>query len=60
MMDKVLSEFDSDNSPLLARSTFSCGKYETQWHNLMRPCGVTRGKEPIAVIGELGRETVAC
>ena len=37
------------------------GKYETQWHNLMRPCGlfVTRGKEPIAVIGELGPETVA-
>jgi hypothetical protein len=27
----------------------------------MRPCGlfVTRGKEPIAVIGELGPETVA-
>ena len=39
----------------------SNGKYETQWHNLMRPCGlfVTRGKEPIAVIGELGPETVA-
>src|ERR1700757_3397948 len=35
------------------------GKYETQWHNLMRPCGlfVTRGREPIAVIGELGPET---
>ena len=39
----------------------SDGKFETQWHNLMRPCGlfVTRGKEPIAVIGELGPETVA-
>jgi len=39
----------------------SNGKYETQWHNLMRPCGlfITRGKEPIAVIGELGPETVA-
>ena len=39
----------------------SNGKFETQWHNLMRPCGlfVTRGKEPIAVIGELGPETVA-
>ena len=39
----------------------SNGKYETQWHNLMRPCGlfVSRGKEPIAVIGELGPETVA-
>jgi DNA-binding beta-propeller fold protein YncE len=39
----------------------SNGKYETQWHNLMRPCGlfVTRGREPIAVIGELGPETVA-
>jgi hypothetical protein len=37
------------------------GKYETQWHNLMRPCGlfVARGKQPIAVIGELGPETVA-
>jgi DNA-binding beta-propeller fold protein YncE len=37
------------------------GKYETQWHNLMRPCGlcVTRGKKPMAVIGELGPETVA-
>jgi DNA-binding beta-propeller fold protein YncE len=37
------------------------GKYETQWHNLMRPCGlfVTRGKEPIAIVGELGPETVA-
>src|ERR1700738_3691782 len=39
----------------------SNGKFETQWHNLMRPCGlfVTRGKEPIAVVGELGRERVA-
>jgi hypothetical protein len=39
----------------------SNGKYETQWHNLTRPCGlfVTRGREPIAVIGELGPETVS-
>jgi DNA-binding beta-propeller fold protein YncE len=37
------------------------GKYETQWNNLARPCGlfVTRGKNPIAVIGELGPESVA-
>jgi DNA-binding beta-propeller fold protein YncE len=37
------------------------GKYETQWNNLMRPCGlfVSRGKNPLAVIGELGPETVA-
>ena len=37
------------------------GKYQTQWNNLMRPCGlfVTRGKNPLAVIGELGPETVA-
>ena len=37
------------------------GKYETQWNNLARPCGlfVTRGKNPVAVIGELGPETVA-
>ena len=37
------------------------GKYETQWNNLMRPCGlfVARGKNPLAVIGELGPETVA-
>jgi DNA-binding beta-propeller fold protein YncE len=37
------------------------GKYQTQWNNLMRPCGlfVTRGKNPLAVVGELGPETVA-
>jgi hypothetical protein len=35
------------------------GKYETQWRNLARPCGlyVGRGKNPLAVIGELGPET---
>ena len=29
-------------------------KYQTQWNNLMRPCGlfVTRGKNPLAAIGE--------
>lgn len=37
------------------------GKYETEWHSMLRPCGlfVTRGKNPIAVIGELGPETAA-
>jgi DNA-binding beta-propeller fold protein YncE len=37
------------------------GKYAGQWNNLMRPCGlfVTRGNAPLAVIGELGPETVA-
>ncbi len=37
------------------------GKYQTQWHNLMRPCGlfVTRGKAPLAIVGELGPETAA-
>ena len=32
------------------------GKYETQWNNMHRPCGLcmTRGKNPIAVIGETG------
>jgi DNA-binding beta-propeller fold protein YncE len=37
------------------------GRYATQWNNLARPCGlfVTRGKAPLAVIGELGPETVA-
>jgi hypothetical protein len=37
------------------------GKYETQWNNLARPCGlfVTHGKSPIAIIGELGPESVA-
>jgi hypothetical protein len=35
--------------------------HQTQWNNLMRRCGlfVTRGKNPLAVIGELGPETVA-
>ena len=30
------------------------GKYESQWNNLHRPCGLcmTRGKKPIAYIGE--------
>ncbi|HZP93720.1 MAG TPA: peptidyl-alpha-hydroxyglycine alpha-amidating lyase family protein [Burkholderiales bacterium] len=37
------------------------GKYQGQWNNLMRPCGlfVTRGKDPLGFIGELGPETVA-
>jgi DNA-binding beta-propeller fold protein YncE len=37
------------------------GKYQGQWNNLARPCGlfVTRGKEPLGFIGELGPETVA-
>lgn len=37
------------------------GKYQGQWNNLMRPCGlfITRGNNPLAVIGELGPETVA-
>jgi DNA-binding beta-propeller fold protein YncE len=37
------------------------GKYQGQWNNLARPCGlfVTRGKEPLAFIGELGPETAA-
>jgi DNA-binding beta-propeller fold protein YncE len=37
------------------------GKYQTQWNNLMRPCGlfVARGKSPLAFIGELGPETAA-
>ena len=37
------------------------GKYQTEWHNMMRPCGlyVTRGKFPLAIVGELGPETVA-
>jgi DNA-binding beta-propeller fold protein YncE len=35
------------------------GKYEAQWSNLGRPCGlfVARGKKPLAFIGELGPET---
>jgi NHL repeat len=37
------------------------GKYQAEWHHMMRPCGlyVTRGKSPLAVVGELGPETVA-
>ena len=37
------------------------GKYQAQWNNLARPCGlfVTRGDNPLGVIGELGPETVA-
>ena len=32
------------------------GKYETQWNNLHRPCGLcmTRGRKPLAYIGESG------
>jgi DNA-binding beta-propeller fold protein YncE len=32
------------------------GKYETQWNNLHRPCGLFmhRGKRPLCFIGELG------
>jgi DNA-binding beta-propeller fold protein YncE len=32
------------------------GKYETQWNNLHRPCGLymERGKHPLCFIGELG------
>jgi DNA-binding beta-propeller fold protein YncE len=32
------------------------GKYEAQWNNLHRPCGLycCRGKKPTFVIGELG------
>ena len=32
------------------------GKFETQWHNMHRPCGLcmTRGKEPMICIGEAG------
>src|SRR5581483_6723181 len=39
----------------------SKGKYQGQWNNLARPCGlfVSRGKNPIGFIGELGPETVA-
>ncbi len=37
------------------------GKYQAQWNNLARPCGlyVARGKSPLAFIGELGPETAA-
>ncbi|MFN0315887.1 MAG: peptidyl-alpha-hydroxyglycine alpha-amidating lyase family protein [Burkholderiales bacterium] len=32
------------------------GRYETQWNNLHRPCGLymPRGKQPLCFIGELG------
>jgi DNA-binding beta-propeller fold protein YncE len=32
------------------------GKYQTQWNNLGRPCGlhITRGTSPLIVVGELG------
>jgi DNA-binding beta-propeller fold protein YncE len=35
------------------------GRYEAQWNNLARPCGlfVARGKDPLSFIGELGPET---
>ncbi len=35
------------------------GRYQGQWNNLARPCGlfVTRGGNPLAFIGELGPET---
>jgi DNA-binding beta-propeller fold protein YncE len=37
------------------------GRYEAQWSNLARPCGlcVARGKDPLFFVGELGPETVA-
>jgi len=37
------------------------GKYQAQWGNLARPCGlyVARGSHPLAFIGELGPETAA-
>jgi DNA-binding beta-propeller fold protein YncE len=37
------------------------GKYQGQWNNLARPCGlfVARGRSPLAFIGELGPESVA-
>ena len=37
------------------------GKYQAEWRNMMRPCGlyVTRGKSPLAIVGELGPETAA-
>jgi len=37
------------------------GKYQGQWNNLARPCGlfVGRGKNPLAIIGELGPEAVS-
>lgn len=37
------------------------GKYQGQWNNLARPCGlfVNRGRNPLAIIGELGPEAVS-
>jgi hypothetical protein len=37
------------------------GKYHRQWNNLARPCGlyVTRGADPLAIIGELAPDNVA-
>jgi hypothetical protein len=37
------------------------GGYQGQWNNLARPCGlfVSRGRSPLAFIGELGPETAA-
>jgi hypothetical protein len=37
------------------------GKYQTQWNNLGRPCGlfITRGKNPLGIIGELAPDNVA-
>jgi hypothetical protein len=37
------------------------GNYQTQWNNLLRPCGlfVARGRDPLAFVGELGPETIA-
>ena len=42
--------------------TWSCSRIavassgRTEWHNMMRPCGlyVTRGKSLLAIVGELG------
>ena len=37
------------------------GRYETQWNNLSRPCGmfISRGGSPLCFIGELGPSNVA-
>lgn len=37
------------------------GKYQSQWNNLGRPCGlfVTRGANPLGIIGELAPDNVA-
>ena len=36
------------------------GRYETQWKNLSRPCGlfISSGRDPLCYIGELGPENV--